>query len=160
MRPNGSRRRVLEALAKARALNLIEPHGRLEHHALAEAVLHQIRATWVALLRQVGHAHGLKPSAVNHLSDLTEQLSHRNLISLEAQKLQVLVNDSSSWWSQYQAHIDTVECPGEPNKKDEGELIPLGDQARVEQIESDRYEVWVNCLADLVDECQLHFDES
>ena len=160
MRPNGPRRRVLEALKKARALNLIEPHGRLEHHALAEAVLHQIRATWIALLRQVGHAHGLKPSAVNHISDLTEQLSHRNLISLEAQKLQALVNNPSSWWSQYQIHIDTVECLSESSKKNAVDLIPLGNQITVEQIESDRYKVWVNCLAELVDECQMHFDES
>ena len=160
MRPNGPRRRVLEALTKARALIVIEERSRLEHHALAEAVLHQIGTTWVALLRQVGHAHGLKPIELNNLSDLTEQLSRRNLVSLEAQKLEVLLNDPLSWWSQYKSHFSALQCPDESGGKYESDLIPLGYQTVIEQTESDRYKVWVDALAELVDECQMHFDES
>ena len=61
MRPVRTRRRVLESLAKTKALLDVRADSRLQHHALSEAVLHQIDATFVALVRQVGDAHGFKP---------------------------------------------------------------------------------------------------
>ena len=79
MRPIRARRRVLESLAKTKALVAIKADSRLQHHALCEAVLNQIEATWIALIRQVGDAHGLKPEAIQSLRDLTEQLSSREL---------------------------------------------------------------------------------
>ena len=49
MRPVRTRRRVLESLAKAKALVTVKVENRLQHHALCEAVLHQIDATFLAL---------------------------------------------------------------------------------------------------------------
>ena len=98
MRPVRARRRVLESLAKAKALLIIRAESRLQHHALSEAVLNQIEATWVALIRQVGDAHGLKPESIQSLNDqICFQLSHRQLVSLEADMLESLASDPSSW---------------------------------------------------------------
>lgn len=160
MRPIGARRRVLESLNKAKALVKIEPNTRLENHALAEAVLHQIGATWVALLRQIGDSHGLKPKDIDDFPDLLKQLSDRSLVSIQAQKLQSLINDPSFWWSNYQKHLKTIECPDESQSMKTVNLIPLGDDAMLELIISNRYKIWVDGLSTLVDEYQIHFDES
>ena len=117
MRPVRTRRRVLESLAKTTALLDVPADSRLQHHALSEAVLHQIDATFVALVRQVGDAHGFKPESIQSLEDLVDQLRSRQLVSLEAQKLERLANDPMSWWNAYQAHAAQILCPAEKNKQ-------------------------------------------
>ena len=97
MRPVRTRRRVLESLAKTKALVAIKADSRLQHHALCEAVLNQIESTWIALIRQVGDAHGLKPEMVQSLADLTDQLSNRQLVSLESQKLNSMSINQAGW---------------------------------------------------------------
>lgn len=160
MRPVRARRRVLESLAKTKALVTIQADSRLQHHALCEAVLNQIEATWVALIRQVGDAHGLKPEAIHSLSDLTEQLSSRQLVSLEAQKLHSLSTDQDSWLASYWAHRAKVSCPDEVPESTDSERIPLTNTSGLDRLKNERYALWVEELSDLVGEFQNRFDES
>jgi len=160
MRPVRARRRVLESLAKTKALVTIQADSRLQHHALCEAVLHQIEATWIALIRQVGDAHGLKPEVIHSLSDLTEQLSSRQLISLEAQKLLSLSADQNSWLVSYWTHRAKVSCPDEVPESTDSERIPLTDTSGLDRLKNERYAPWVEELSDLVSEFQSRFDES
>jgi len=160
MRPVRARRRVLESLAKTKALMTIQADSRLQHHALCEAVLNQIEATWVALIRQVGDAHGLKPEAIHSLIDLTEQLSSRQLVSLEAQKLLSLSADQNSWLASFGAHRAKVSCPDEVPESTGSERIPLTDTSGLDRLKNERYAPWVEELSDLVCEFQNRFDES
>ena len=100
MRPVRTRRRVLESLAKAKALVAVKVENRLQHHALCEAVLHQIDATLLALIRQVGDAHGFKPENIGSLDDLIVQLVQRDLVSLEVR--------GCRHWSQTRRLVDRV----------------------------------------------------
>jgi hypothetical protein len=160
MRPIKARRRVLESLAKTKALVTIQADSRLQHHALCEAVLNQIESTWIALIRQVGDAHGLKPEVIHSLSDLTEQLSSRQLVSLEAQKLLSLSADQTSWLASYWAHRAKVSCPDEVPESTDSERIPLTDTSGLDRLKNERYALWVEELSDLVGEFQNRFDES
>ena len=160
MRPVRTRRRVLESLAKTKALVAIKADGRLQHHALCEAVLNQIDATWIALIRQVGDAHGLKPETIQSLKDLTEQLSSRQLVSLEAQKLHSLSIDQDSWLAIFRAHRAKVSCPDEVPQSTDSERIPMTDTTGLDRLKNDRYTDWVEELSDLVSEFQNRFDES
>ena len=160
MRPLRARRRVLESLAKAKALLVIEAETRLQHHALSEAVLNQIEATWVALIRQVGDAHGIKPECIQSLIDLTRQLSHRQLVSLEADMLESLVSDPSSWLSAFWSHRAKVSCPDESADSLDSNRIPMIDTGALDQLKVTRYSAWVDELSDLIDEFQNRFDES
>ena len=160
MRPVRTRRRVLESLAKTKALVAIKADSRLQHHALCEAVLNQIEATWIALIRQVGDAHGLKPETIQSLNDLTEQLSSRHLVSLEAQKLNSLSIDQDGWLATFRAHRAKVSCPDEVPQSTDSERIPMTDTTRLDRLKNDRYADWVEELSDLVSEFQNRFDES
>ena len=160
MRPVRTRRRVLESLAKTKALVAIKADSRLQHHALCEAVLNQIEATWIALIRQVGDAHGLKPETIQSLNDLTEQLSSRHLVSLEAQKLDSLSIDQDGWLATFRAHRAKVSCPNEVPQSTDSERIPMTDTTRLDRLKNDRYADWVEKLSDLVSEFQNRFDES
>ena len=160
MRPFRARRRVLESLAKAKALLVIQAETRLQHHALSEAVLNQIEATWVALIRQVGDAHGLKPEGIQSLIDLTRQLSHRKLVSLEADMLESLVSDPSSWLSAFWSHRAKVSCPDESTESLDSDRIPMTDTSTLDQLKSTRYSAWVDELSELIGEFQNRFDES
>jgi hypothetical protein len=160
MRPVRTRRRVLESLAKTKALVAIKADSRLQHHALCEAVLNQIEATWIALIRQVGDAHGLKPETIQSLNDLTEQLSSRHLVSLEAQKLNSLSIDQDGWLATFRAHRAKASCPNEVPQSTDSERIPMTDATRLDRLKNDRYADWVEELSDLVSEFQNRFDES
>ena len=160
MRPVRTRRRVLESLAKTKALVAIKADSRLQHHALCEAVLNQIEATWIALIRQVGDAHGLKPETIQSLNDLTEQLSSRHLVSLEAQKLNSLSIDQDGWLATFRAHRAKALCPDEVPQSTDSERIPMTDTNRLDRLKNDRYADWVEELSDLVSEFQNRFDES
>ncbi len=160
MRPVRARRRVLESLAKTKALVATKADSRLQHHALCEAVLNQIEATWIALIRQVGDAHGLKPEAIQSLRDLTEQLSSRQLVSLEAQKLHSLSSDQDGWLASFWAHRAKVSCPDEVPESTDSELIPLTDTSGLDRLKNERYAPWVEELSDLVGDFQNRFDES
>ena len=160
MRPVRTRRRVLESLAKTKALVAIKADSRLQHHALCEAVLNQIEATWIALIRQVGDAHGLKPEMVQSLADLTEQLSNRQLVSLESQKLNSLSIDQDGWLAAFWTHRAEISCPGEVPESTDSDQIPMIDTSGLERIKNDRYADWVDELSDLVSEFQNRFDES
>ena len=160
MRPVRTRRRVLESLAKAKALVAVKVENRLEHHALCEAVLHQIDATFVALIRQVGDAHGFKPENIGCLDDLIAQLEQRNLVSLEVQRTQILVTDPEGWWSAFRTHCAKVSCPDEAPGIADTDRIPLTDTTGVDRLKNERYSEWVEGLSDLVAEFQVRFDES
>lgn len=160
MRPVRTRRRVLESLAKTKALVAIKADSRLQHHALCEAVLNQIEATWIALVRQVGDAHGLKPERIQSLNDLAEQLSSRQLVSLEAQKLHSLSIDQDGWLATCRAHRAKVSCPDEVPQSIDSERIPMTDTTGLDRLKNDRYADWVEELSDLVSEFQNRFDES
>ncbi len=160
MRPVRTRRRVLESLAKAKALVAVKVENRLEHHALCEAVLHQIDATFVALIRQVGDAHGFKPENIGCLDDLIAQLEQRNLVSLEVQRMQILVTDPEGWWSAFRTHCAKVSCPDEAPGIADTDRIPLTDTTGVDRLKNERYSEWVEGLSDLVAEFQVRFDES
>ena len=160
MRPVRTRRRVLESLAKAKALLEVRDENRLQHHALCEAVLHQIDATFLALIRQVGDAHGFKPENIGGLDDLVAQLEQRNLVSLEAQRMQTLVTDVEGWWQVFRIHFAEVNCPDEMPETTDIERIPLIDHTGLDRLKSERYSEWVEELSDLVAEFQLKFDES
>lgn len=160
MRPVRTRRRVLESLAKAKALLNVRAESRLQHHALSEAVLNQINATFVALVRQVGDAHGLKPEGIQGLEDLVDQLRSRQLISLEAQKLEQLTKDPMSWWTAYQVHITQIACPAEAVESVDVTRIPLTDTSGSDQLKTERYAPWVSELSALVANLQAQFDES
>ena len=159
MRPVRTRRRVLESLAKTKALVAIKADSRLQHHALCEAVLNQIEATLIAFIRQVGDAHGLKPEMVQSLADLTDQLSNRQLVSLESQKLNSLSINQDGWLAAFWAHRAEVWCPDEVPESD-SDQIPMIDTSGLERIKNDRYADWVDELSDLVSEFQNRFDES
>ena len=160
MKPVRTRRRVLESLAKTKALLAVKADNRIQHHALSEAVLHQIQATWTALIRQVGDAHGLKPEGIHELHDLVEQLADRQLPSFEARKLQELSDDPESWVSVFKAHIAKVGCPDEVADPLDSNQIPLTDTTGLEQLKNQRYGVWVDALSDLITDFQNQFDES
>ncbi len=160
MRPVRTRRRVLESLAKAKALVEIRVENRLQHHALCEAVLHQINATFLALIRQVGDSHGFKPENIGGLDDLVAQLRKRELVSLEAQRMQIFVTDLEGWWSVFRTHFAEVSCPDEISGTADIELIPLTDHSARDRLKNERYSEWVEELSDLVEEFQFTFDES
>lgn len=160
MRPVRARRRVLESLAKAKALLTIQAETRLQHHALSEAVLNQIEATWVALIRQVGDAHGLKPESIQSLIDLTSQLSQRQLVSLEADMLESLASDPNSWLAAFWSHHAKVSCPEESAESFDSNQIPMTDTSTLDQLKNTRYSAWVDELSDLIGEFQNRFDES
>ena len=160
MRPVRTRRRVLESLAKAKALVVVKVENRLQHHALCEAVLHQIYATFLALIRQVGDAHGFKPENIGSLDDLVAQLAQRDLVSLEVQRLQTLVTDPEDWWSAFRTHYARVSCPDEASGITDTARIPLTDTTGVDRLKNERYSEWVEELSDLVAEFQVRFDES
>ena len=160
MRPVRTRRRVLESLAKTKALLDVRADSRLQHHALSEAVLHQIDATFVALVRQVGDAHGFKPESIQSLEDLVDQLRSRQLVSLEAQKLERLANDPMSWWNAYQAHAAQILCPAEVIDSVDVNRIPLIDTSGLDQLKTERYASWVSELSTLVADLQAQFDET
>ena len=160
MRPVRTRRRVLESLAKAKALVEIRVENRLQHHALCEAVLHQIDATFLALIRQVGDAHGFKPENIGGLDDLVAQLEERDLVSLEARRMKTLVTDPEGWWRVFRTHFAEVNCPDEMSGTTDLERIPLIDRTGLDQLKNERYSEWVEELSDLVAEFQLRFDES
>ena len=160
MRPVRTRRRVLESLAKAKALVAVKVENRLQHHALCEAVLHQIDATFLALVRQVGDAHGFKPEQIGSLDDLIAQLVQRDLVSLEVQRMQTLVTDPEGWWSAFRTHCAKVSCPDDASGTADTDRIPLTDTASVDRLKNERYSEWVEELSDLVAEFQIRFDES
>ncbi|MBU24561.1 MAG: hypothetical protein CMD99_00830 [Gammaproteobacteria bacterium] len=160
MRPIRTRRRVLESLAKAKSLVAVRAENRLQHHALGEAVLHQIDATLLALVRQVGDAHGVKPENIGSLNDLTAQLTQRNLVSLEAQRMQILAKDSESWWNAFQMHYATIICPDEVSRSFDIDRIPLADPTGLDRLKSERYSGWIEELSGLVEDFQVRFDES
>ncbi len=160
MRPVRTRRRVLESLAKTKALIAIKAESRLQHHALCEAVLNQIEATWIALIRQVGDAHGLKPEMIQSCADLIEQLSARQLVSLEAQELDALSSDQGSWLASFWAHRGKVSCPDEVSESTDVDRIPMIDTSGIDRIKNERYAPWVDELSDLISELQNRFDES
>ena len=160
MRPVRARRRVLESLAKAKALLDVRADSRLQHHALSEAVLHQIHATFVALVRQIGDAHGFKPEGIQGLEDLVDQLRSRQLVSLEAQKLERLVNNPMSWLNAYQSHTAQIVCPPEVVESVDVNRIPLTDASGLDQLKTKRYAPWVGELSTLVTDLQVQFDES
>ena len=160
MRPLRARRRVLESLAKAKALLVIQAETRLQHHALGEAVLNQIASTWLALVRQVGDAHGLKPESIQSLIDLTSQLSQRQLVSLEADMLESLASDPNSWLAVFWSHRAKVSCPDESTESLDSDRIPMTDTSTLDQLKITRYSAWVDELSDLIDEFQNRFDES
>jgi hypothetical protein len=151
---------VLESLTKTKALLDVRAENRLQHHALSEAVLHQIHATFAALVRQVGDAHGLKPEGIQDLEDLVDQLRTRQLVSLEAQKLERLVDDPTSWWNDYQVHAAQILCPSEVVESVDVNRIPLTDTSGLDQLKAERYAPWVDALSALVADLQAHFDES
>jgi hypothetical protein len=150
----------LEALAKTKALLGIEANTRIERHALGEAVLHQIHATWVALLRQAGDAHGLKPESIGSLEDLNRQLTERGLPSAEADALTRLAGDRSDWVFHLLEQYQTICCPPEPSMSPHPDAIPINDQSAIEAIAEARYRPWVDALNDLVESYQTRFDES
>ena len=160
MRPVRTRRRVLESLAKTKALLDVRADSRLQHHALSEAVLHQIDATFVALVRQVGDAHGFKPESIQSLEDLFDQLRSRQLVSLEAQKLERLANDPMSWWNAYQAHAAQILCPAEVVDSVDVNRIPLTDTSGLDQLKTERYASWVSELSTLVADLLAQSDET
>lgn len=160
MRPVKTRRRVLESLAKAKALAAVRVENRLQHHALCEAVLHQIDATFLALIQQVGDAHGFKPENIGCLDDLIAQLVQRDLVSLEVQRMQTLVTDPEGWWSAFRTHFAKVSCPDEAPGIADTDRIPLTDTTGVDRLKNERYSEWVEGLSDLVAEFQVRFDES
>ena len=160
MRPLRARRRVLESLAKAKALLVVQAETRLQHHALSEAVLNQIASTWLALIRQVGDAHGLKPESIQSLIDLTSQLSQRQLVSLEADMLESLASDPNSWLAAFWSHRAKVSCPDESTESLDSDRIPMTDTSTIDQLKITRYSAWVDELSDLIDEFQNRFDES
>lgn len=160
MRPVRARRRVLSALAKTKALGAIESGSRLEEHALGEAVLHQMHATWIALVRQVGDAHGLAPESIDSLTSLNERLLERGLPSAETETLLRLVADTDDWLDAFFKHYASVCCPAEESNRAYENAIPLQDTTRLEQIIATRYAPWIQSLEALVHEFQSHFDES
>lgn len=160
MRPVRTRRRVLEALAKTRALGSVEAKTRVEAHALNEAVLHQIHATWVALIRQAGDAHGFKPESIESLEDLNRQLADRGLPSAEADALTRLANDPSDWVFHFLSRYRAICCPPEATASTHQDAIPLNDQSAIEAIAQARYRPWADALDELVKSYQTRFDES
>ena len=160
MRPVRTRRRVLESLAKSKALVAVKAENRLQHHALCEAVLHQIDATFLALIRQVGDAHGFNPENIGSLDDLIAQLEQRDLVSLEVQRMQILVTDPEGWWIAFRTHCAKVGCPDEASVKADTDRIPLTDTTGIDRLKNGRYSEWVEELSDLVAEFQVRFDES
>lgn len=160
MRPMSVTRRTLEALQKLKALSEIEASSRLTEHALAEAVLHQLAATWLALVRQVGDAHGIQPNRVASLDALCEALQQRGFDSVEADELQRLAADPHSWVSTFFAHYAEVTCPPEPMRAAVTDAIPLQDRSFLEVVRAKRYRPWIDALADLIDAMQGRFHES
>lgn len=160
MRPVRTRRRALEALAKTKALVRVESTTRVEAHALSEAVLHQIHATWLALIRQAGDAHGLKPEVIESLEDLNRQLTDRGLPSAEADALTRLANDRADWVYHFLERYRAICCPPEAMQSTHPDAIPLNDQSGIEAIAQARYRPWVDALSDLVESYQTRFDES
>jgi hypothetical protein len=160
MRPVRTRRRVLESLAKAKALVAVKVENRLQHHALCEAVLHQINTTFLALIRQIGDAHGFKPENIGSLDDLIAQLEQRDLVSLEVQRMQTLVTDPEGWWIAFRTHYAMVSCPDEASGTADTDRIPLTDTTGIDRLKNERYSEWVEELSDLVAEFQVRFDES
>lgn len=160
MRPMSVTRRVMEAKAKLQSLATLPSHSRLEEHALAEAVLHQLAVTWLALVRQVGDAHGIKPTTIDSLEALVVVLNDRGLPSLEVNQLKTLAEDPDSWWSEFVRHRESVMCPPEPMASSVSDAIPLTDRSGLEAIQTDRYRPWVSELVDLIESLQGRFHES
>lgn len=160
MRPMSVTRRTLEALAKLKALSAIVSDNRLAEHALAEAVLHQIASTWLALIRQVGDSHGIKPSQVESLEGLIQVLDARGFDSIEARELSRLAGDPNAWVAAFFAHYTEVMCPPEPMTASVSDAIPMQDRSGLEAIKSARYRPWVEELSELVERMQTRFHES
>ena len=131
-------------MAKTKALVAVKVENRLQHHALCEAVLHQIDATFLALVRQVGDAHGLKPEHIGSLDDLIAQLVQRDLVSLEVQRMHTLVTDPEGG-----ARFNTlrqVSCPDDASGTADTDRIPLTDTLGVDRLKNARYSEWVEEL--------------
>lgn len=160
MRPMSVARRVMEARSKLLALAAIPARSRLEEHALAEAVLHQMEVTWLALVRQVGDAHGIRPTSINSLQELLSVLDQRGLPSLEAKQLQTLAEDTHDWWHAFQTQRNAILCPPEPMTVSVSDAIPLQDRSGLEALQALRYQPWVEALSALIDSFQGRFHES
>lgn len=160
MRPMSVARRVREAAAKLAALVEISASSRLEEHALREAVLHQLAATWLALVRQVGDAHGIKPLSVDGLDQLNERLAQRGLPSREADELSRAVASDDSWLAAFFAHYQEACCPPEPMTTAVNDLIPSTDRRRLDAIREARYRPWVDAMVALIERFQERFHES
>lgn len=159
MRSMHARRRLMESIAKLRALSELESNARLTCHALNEACLHQLAATWLALVRQIADAHGIAINTIESLDDLSIALAERALPSVEADYLICLQNSPDSWVSTFFEHYLTVQCPVSTKTRD-AHLIPLQDMSGLDSIVRDRYRPWINAMIDLVDSLQEKFDES
>jgi hypothetical protein len=160
MRPMSVTRRTLEALAKLKALSELDAASRLIEHALAEAVLHQIAATWLALVRQIGDSHGIRPTQVDSLATLLDVLERRGFTSVEALELSRLASEPGSWVETFWAHYAELTCPPEPMTASASNAIPLQDRSGLEAIRAARYRPWVEALAAQIESMQSRFHES
>jgi len=97
---------------------------------------------------------------IQSCADLIEQLSARQLVSLEAQKLDALSSDQGSWLASFWAHRGKVSCPDEVSESTDVDRIPMIDTSGIDRIKNERYAPWVDELSDLVSELQNRFDES
>lgn len=147
-------------MAKLKALSEIASDSRLMEHALAEAVLHQIAATWLALVRQVGDSHGIKPNQVHSLDELIQVLDARGFESIEARELSRIAGEPESWVASFLSHYAETTCPPEPMTASVSDAIPMQDRSGLDAIKSARYRPWVEALSELVERMQIRFHES
>ncbi len=159
MRPQRTRSRVRGAFIKLEALAAMEAQTKLVELALAEAVMHQMQATWLALIRQIADSQGIKPESVSSLSDLVICLKDRNLISVEANELRRILADPDSWASLMSAEYINVTCPQELQFSNASNAIPSLDRSGLTAIRVDRYRSWIDELRLLIESMQSRFDE-